>query len=1654
MLEELNRGGMGVVYKARQLALGRIVALKVIAPEAMAIPNVRERFEREVWASARLNHPNIVTIFDTNLAGQIPFLTMEYVPGIDLLRLVQRTGPLPVPDAVSYVHQAAEGLRHMHEQGLVHRDIKPSNLMVHPFPFEAGTAPRLKILDMGLTRPAYSSQRDAESGLTKAGAFLGTPDFVAPEQVEDSRRADARSDVFSLGSTLYFLLTAEAPFPGNTIAEKVRKMHTEGPPAPSSRRPEVPPALDRVVRKMLAAKPVDRYQSAREVIAALNGCLHDCSVLEASPIASPPKTMSFFDRETSALATLQDAIRTRAAAEAELALNFQTASEKAEREANRTRKQIAAVSEAELSAIDATHQTDAAAIRGRFDSESFALNRGREEKRQATATRFKTAEDKGKAEYKDRLWSLDSLLEGGEKKAKDQLEQLQRKAEAGKELVAQRWSESEAPLARGKVTRARIELPNIGAPITDDDPITAMQKSLDASAASLAELKALPFPKLANFGGLLLCVVLAGGLGSIAFAALDLIEAVAVAVGVGLVLGFGLWLAITMLAHKQTLRVGTRLGEELVLAEGRCAALHKFAQRQYDEELEKLTERHGRKKKETDSYYLPLFAKQKQQYEGDLARIVDEHSAATEDATRRHEAEAGAEDSAFQSRRGEAVAKFDAQSKAAEDAFDSKMSDATADRDDAWKQLADEWRTATGAVNVAIRSLRAAGEGLFPPFQGSRAAPAFNVESALRGTTFASRSGPADEDAPAILDRPLPTTVPDGIRIGELHIDLETMPDAISNDKRLAPPEEVNGPLPVFAPFPDKCSIVMRARDEGRVAGVIALQAAMLRFLTGLPPGKVRFTIIDPVGLGDNFAAFMHLADYDEKLVTGRIWTEPREIEARLADLTDHIASVIQKYLRNQYKSIEEYNRAAGEVAEPYRVLVVANFPTNFTPEAAKRLVSIVNSGPSCGVCTLVSVDSKLTMPRDFTMADLEAPSFTLNWTTGAAGGRGRFVPKDPVLAPFPLSLDMPPDPAVLAKLVQRVGQAGKDAVRVEVPFDYIAPKPSEYWTSSAAKSFDIPVGRAGATRRQVFSLGRGTAQHALIAGKTGSGKSTLLHALITNLGLMYSPDEAELYLVDFKEGVEFQWYATYNLPHARVVAIQSEREFGLSVLQRLDAILRERGEKFRDAGCNDLAGYREAKPNEKSPRILLVVDEFQMFFVEDDKLAQEAALLLDRLVRQGRAFGMHVLLGSQTLGGAYSLARSTIDQMAVRVALQCSDADAQMILSKDNNAARLLSRPGEAIYNDQNGLVEGNDPFQVVWLSEEKREELLKGIGERSAGKYPPPLVFEGNSAADPARNAALVRALKSAAEAKVPLAWLGDPVAIKDPTVAAFRPQGAANLLLLGQNEDAARGLFAASLLGLAAQVKQPHTAAWEGEAPAEPRTAWEGEAPAEPRTQIRREDGSAGASPSQASPSQVKSDSHAFTVADGTPDDSDDAEYLRKLAARLPQGAACPDRNEMNAALGELAAEVERRQKGETADRSPRFLFVFGVHRFRELRKADDEFGFKRGGDREATPAERFAAIIKDGPPLGIHTVVWCDSLTNANRAFDRPLMREFGQRVLFQMSPTDSSTLMDSPAASRLGRNRALYLQEEQERPEKFRPYGLPDPAWLKEVFAAG
>ena len=859
-------------------------------------------------------------------------------------------------------------------------------------------------------------------------------------------------------------------------------------------------------------------------------------------------------------------------------------------------------------------------------------------------------------------------------------------------------------------------------------------------------------------------------------------------------------------------------------------------------------------------------------------------------------------------------------------------------------------------------------------------------------------------------DVPLPAAAPPGLRFGGLDLSLEKVPGGLSARPELNAFGPTAWRQPATLPFPVAASVLVKTTADQKESSSEMMQGLMLRIASGVPAGQTRFTIIDPLGLGKQFAGFMHLADYDELLVTSRIWTEPPQIEQCLADITEQIELVIQKYLRNEYDSIGAYN-AAAEVPEPYRFVVVANFPANFTETSARRLASIAASGARCGVYTIVSVDSSQILPANFALSDLEKHATVLTLKDGV------FTWNDPEFGKWPLTVEQPPSDEVFTRIIQRVGKAAKAAKRVEVPFDRVAPKEEEWWTGSTAGEVLAPLGPAGAKKLQYFRLGKGTSQHALIAGKTGSGKSTLMHALITSLALNYSPHEIQFYLIDFKKGVEFKLYDHYALPHARVIAIESEREFGLSVLEQLDRELKRRGDLFREHAVQDVAGFRAAGTGEPMPRILLVIDEFQEIFVEDDKIAQDASLILDRLVRQGRAFGMHVILGSQTLGGSYSLPRATMGQMAVRVALQCNEADSSLILSEENTAARMLTRPGEAIYNDANGLLAGNSPFQVVFLNEERRERYLgalRQLADRRTDIPPlPRIVFDGNEAADPAGNALLAELLRSGTVAGkpqlAPLAWLGDAIAIKDPTAAIFRRQGGANLLIVGQREDLGVSLLAMAMVSLAAG-HDPHP----------------GGALGRPGRFVLLEP----------------------AIAEEKPDI-----MLAKVAPVLPHETELVGRLGVGDAMARLAAEVRRRLDEQVLDGEAVFVIIRDLGRFRELRRDENDFGYSAmGGEQKATPAQNLVTLLKDGPGVGVHLLIWCDSLTNLQRTFDRGTLKEFELRVLFQMSGSDSSQLVDSPAAVKLGPQRALFIHEETGTLEKFRPYAFPAGEWLAGVSA--
>lgn len=930
----------------------------------------------------------------------------------------------------------------------------------------------------------------------------------------------------------------------------------------------------------------------------------------------------------------------------------------------------------------------------------------------------------------------------------------------------------------------------------------------------------------------------------------------------------------------------------------------------------------------------------------------------------------------FLQRARELQATFHQESEALQQRHDHELAAARESFDRAWQRLVERWSSGLREFRMAVDDMQAYCAARFPSWTA---------------TNWSER-------------QPVEAGIP-SLKFGDFRISLKMFDSGIPVHADLRP-AQTDFVLPAVMSYSQHPALLFESFGEGRIVASRAMQNIMLRLLTALPAGKVRFTIIDPVGLGQNFSAFMHLADFDEKLVTHRIWTEPMHIAQRLSDLTEHMEGVIQTYLRNEFRTIDEYNAFAGEVAEPFHVLVVANYPAGFTEEASQRLLSIVASGARCGVYTLISTDAKIELPRNFDLADLEANATTVQWN----GQRFHWLDQD--IKDLPLTLDEPPADEKFTEIIRTIGQRAKEAIRVEVPFSTVAPAEDHWWRADSRSGIDIALGRAGATKLQHLRLGKGTSQHVLISGKTGSGKSTLLHALIANTALNYGPDEVQFYLIDFKKGVEFKPYASHALPHARVVAIESEREFGMSVLERLDLELRQRGDLFRDHGVQDIKNYRDRNPQAKLPRLLLVIDEFQEFFVQDDKLAQDAALLLDRLVRQGRAFGIHVLLGSQTLAGAYSLARSTIGQMAVRIALQCSEADSHLILSEDNTAARLLNRPGEAIYNDANGMFEGNHPFQVVWLGAHEQEQYLRRLADKVRSEMlhaVPPVVFEGNAPANPAENGPLRELLEcdEPPTAVAPVAWLGSAVAIKDPTSIAFRRQSGQHLLIVGQHEDQALGVLGSCVISLAAGMAN---GAAERESPAA-----------------------------------------RFIVLDGARPESPEAGFWQNAMKQLPIAADVMTPAQAAGVIDDVAREMRRRIESSEDSAPPIFLLIHNLSRFRDLRRAEDDFSFSSlDEDKPANPGKQLAEILREGPAVGVHLLIWCDSYNNVSRWLDRQTLRDVEYRVLFQMSANDSSNLMETPGASRLGTHRAILYSDEQGESEKFRPYAPPSDEWLAWV----
>ena len=555
--------------------------------------------------------------------------------------------------------------------------------------------------------------------------------------------------------------------------------------------------------------------------------------------------------------------------------------------------------------------------------------------------------------------------------------------------------------------------------------------------------------------------------------------------------------------------------------------------------------------------------------------------------------------------------------------------------------------------------------------------------------------------------------------------------------------------VPWGVPLHENWFVSSDATARAATSGFV--RSIMLRQLASVGPGELKFCVFDPVGLGQSVGDLLDLGEYNADLIGGKVWTSSQDLIARLGELSSHIELVIQKYLRTTYQTIDDFNDAAGEVAEPYRLLVLFDFPAGLTEEAAGRLKSIVQNGPRCGVFTLIAEDATSQRPYGVDPAQVAASMKHVNLSS-------RFAE---VINGYQLELELNPEVLpeqnpVAKRIIDMVGRASISRTEAAVTFEKTFKlygevaarglKPelgrvaattystdsSSWWRDNSIRGLFAPIGQKGA--RDVAILGFDSSDHAgaLLVGRPGSGKSTLLHAYVGGLTALYGPDELELYLIDFKEGVEFKAYAEHALPHAKVIAIESDREFGLSVLQSIQREISQRAELLRATGGRQ-AGMQELRQatGERMPRVLLIFDEFQVLFSRNDKVGIAAADLLESIIRQGRGFGVHVLLGSQSLAGLDALGTHVLQLLPVRILLPAAEADVRRVLGDGNTAGDYLTTHGEGIMNSAGGAVEANERFKGALLTEADRIARLRAMREKAdaAGFARQPMVFEGNS-------------------------------------------------------------------------------------------------------------------------------------------------------------------------------------------------------------------------------------------------------------------------------------------------------------------------------------
>lgn len=783
------------------------------------------------------------------------------------------------------------------------------------------------------------------------------------------------------------------------------------------------------------------------------------------------------------------------------------------------------------------------------------------------------------------------------------------------------------------------------------------------------------------------------------------------------------------------------------------------------------------------------------------------------------------------------------------------------------------------------------------------------------------------------------------------------------------------------------------------------IQTICLNAFLCTPPNKMRFHFFDPLKSGQSFAVFKHFEDdlaRSYNVILGGIQTENSGIEQQLQIIVDHIKTMQINTFKGQYKNIREYNATNTLNPQPYNIVGIMDFPAGFSAKAVDLLQQIVATGKECGVYAVIMCNTDNISTVD-AKAQAQIKNIESAATAYALKEKGYYLEaKDGVDENMIFTIDSPLSVQKIVSIAPIMKQGIKDAGRIIINYKHIAPSVDKQFTYSSDEGLVIPIGMSGASDIQYLTLGQPGSQsvHALIAGQIGSGKSRLLHAIITSSILQYSNEELEIYLVDFKSGTEFKIYADYNLPNFKVIAIESEQEFGLSVLQYIMKEGDRRSQLFNSISVSDITAYNnrpEAQRSGKLPRMLVVIDEFhELFNSANAAVSTEASRLLDNILRLKRSYGVHVILCTQSVRGLSEVNEAAMAQIAVRIALKCPKEDAEILLGAGNDAIAQIedNDAGSAVYLPAISTPKTNNKFRVGYISPEAHNEILKGIEEhyaKSGSKRWDTRVLVSDVA--DSRDSVFQEYLKRSHLIVDPRKiHFGESLNIDRNLSILFEPRKNENMLLAGKDAQKAQNLLFFITLDL---VMQKLKAIQDGHAP-----------------------------------SQI----YVFNFNDS--EESSIQDKLQDMVMLLPdyiEGATSYD------ALDRLK-EIYNLYQNKQNDVEYIWIILSNLGL-----ASDFQNGLYSSNSQGFTMLDE---ILRNGPQKGIFTIAWHDDLTLFRQKFPN-MIDSFKKRIAFNLSDEEALNFADVVKDPSINKNNAVFFEAGKGK-QKFRPYSTPNSEWFNEM----